>query len=472
MLLITLVSVASYEMNVRDDFDNSEIDPPIILTLSYLPIPDKNYSYRITDKSTWNKYLEAGKQAVKHKDLIEQTTPSLPVSSPSYRHQKAVATSTKATSLAYIGYIEEYATMNFHRTVNSTNRKEKICANSSVALDGLCAPNVVKCNYFSKYRSLNGSCNNLKHPETYGVSYTAFRRHLPPDYADGISKPRVSQNGTPLPSSRVVSLEIHPPLQITDSKFSVMLAIWGQFLDHDMTATASSRKANQETISCCNYNGVTHPECFPVLLESYDPFTKNNVTCIEFVRSAPAPTCCLGPREQLNQVSAFIDGSVIYGADEELTRKLRTFDNGMLKMLYTEDGRALLPVSDDLTDGCNRHDQQVHGRYCFLTVQAFKPISGDARANENLHLTSMHLLWARQHNLIALNLSKMNPHWTDEIIFQEARRIIGAQMQHITYNEFLPAILVVKQGQNQTTMRLCFPPDGQMPSRETKDRMT
>lgn len=68
-------------------------------------------------------------------------------------------------------------------------------------------------------------------------------------------------------------------------------------------------------------------------------------------------------------------------------------------------------------------------------------IVGDARANENLHLTSMHLIWARNHNLIARKLSSVNPNWNDEMLFQESRKILSAQMQHITYNEFLPILL-------------------------------
>lgn len=52
----------------------------------------------------------------------------------------------------------------------------------------------------------------------------------------------------------------------------------------------------------------------------------------------------------------------------------------------------------------------------------------------------MHLLWARQHNLLAKKLSNLNPHWKDERVFQEARHIISGQMQHITYNEFLPIL--------------------------------
>ncbi len=67
--------------------------------------------------------------------------------------------------------------------------------------------------------------------------------------------------------------------------------------------------------------------------------------------------------------------------------------------------------------------------------------SGDVRVNEHPSMVAMHTLWVRQHNRIARNLAELNPHWNDEQIFQETRRIVGAQIQHITYKEFLPVVL-------------------------------
>lgn len=67
--------------------------------------------------------------------------------------------------------------------------------------------------------------------------------------------------------------------------------------------------------------------------------------------------------------------------------------------------------------------------------------TGDGRISQIISLTALHILFAREHNRIADVLSSLNPRWSDEVIFLEAQRIVQAEMQHITYNEWLPQVI-------------------------------
>lgn len=67
--------------------------------------------------------------------------------------------------------------------------------------------------------------------------------------------------------------------------------------------------------------------------------------------------------------------------------------------------------------------------------------AGDLRANEQIVLASMHTLWVHEHNRVARILKYINQHWDSEKIFQEARKIVIAELQHITYHEYLTKFL-------------------------------
>ena len=137
------------------------------------------------------------------------------------------------------------------------------------------------------------------------------------------------------------------------------------------------------------------------------------------------------PRQQVTKISTFIDASMIYGSDVTRANALRTFTGGLLK---TSAGN-LPPLN---TAGL----ENANDAHIFPDSSMF--LAGDVRANENLELTSLHTLFIREHNQLASAIAVANPKLTDEQIYQRARRLVMAEVQAITYQEFLPAMLGAK----------------------------
>jgi len=282
-----------------------------------------------------------------------------------------------------------------------------------------------------RYRQLQGTCNNIDNP-FWGSAMMGFRRFLPHAYGDGVSSPRLSVSGHELPTPRLVSAGIHRDEKVHEHSISLLNVAWGQFIDHDITLTAET-----EDVKCCRGANVTHPSCLPIQIPDDDRFfSRHRQGCMEFVRSRSGlrSKCKLGPREQFNQVSSVIDANTVYSNNQNTLRKLRAYEGGRMKTLpvFKDQGlKDLLPLNLENPDrGCIRPSRDV---FCFLT--------GDPRVSEQTVLSLIHTFFIREHNRIADELSIINPHWNDEIIFQETKHIIAAIMQHITFHEFLPLVI-------------------------------
>lgn len=290
------------------------------------------------------------------------------------------------------------------------------------------------CDPTTPYRTLTGHCNNLRNP-TLGQSLTTFARLLPPVYEDGVSKPRVSSiNGSPLPNPRVISTVIHPDISNLHNRYTLMVMQFAQFLDHDLTMTPIHKGFAESIPSCrsCDSARTVHPECNPFPVPPGDHFfpTINETSgvrlCFPSMRSLPGQQH-LGPREQVNQNTAFLDGSAIYGENTCIANILRGFTGRMNITSHPARGKDLLPQS------ATHPECKAASGFCF--------IGGDGRASEQPALTVMHTMWIREHNRIMEGLRRVNPHWDGEKLYQQTRRIVSAMFQHITYNEFLPRIL-------------------------------
>lgn len=285
-----------------------------------------------------------------------------------------------------------------------------------------------------RYRRFDGKCNNIEPGRSlWGSSGYPMERVLPPVYGNGVSSSRtLSRDGRFLPSARVVSDVMFTDLNVPHPKHNVLMMQLGQFLVHDI----SRNKAGAEDAKCClpdNTQRVPHPTpgCSPIRVSSKDSFySQFNVKCMHFVRTAMAPPnrCQVGHGRQLSEVTHFIDGSGIYGSSKKGADELRAHQGGRLKSIeHRHVHNELLPL-EEMEGACSKH-----AKACFK--------AGDNRVNQVITLVAFHTLFLREHNRIARSLQKMNPHWDDNVLFHEARRIVGAEWQHIIYNEYLPKVV-------------------------------
>jgi hypothetical protein len=187
---------------------------------------------------------------------------------------------------------------------------------------------------------------------------------------------------------------------------------WGQFLDHDLSLSSNS-------------NGGAINGTAPIAVtDAADPlgpnpisFTRDNFTTVG------------GVRQQINEVTSWIDGSQIYGSNQARAAALRTGGGAGAKLLTGANN--LLPLN--AAGLPNQNNGPTPASQLFL--------AGDIRANENLLLTSLQTVFMREHNRVVDRIAAVIPSFNAEDQYRMARAIVGAELQAITYKEFLPALL-------------------------------
>lgn len=258
-------------------------------------------------------------------------------------------------------------------------------------------------------RSIDGLHNNLANPE-WGAAGIALERLMPPSYDDGTDAP----SGSDRPNVRMISNTICDQVGHTVPNslgLSDYIWQWGQFLDHDIDETPIQNPSEEFDIA------------IPMGDAWFDP-ASTGIATMPLDRSAYIYID--GVRQQINNITAYIDGSNVYGSEETRTAELRANDGtGKLKA----SAGNLLPFNSNGFDNAP------------TSADPSFFLAGDIRSNEQVGLTAMHTLFMREHNRQAEQIALENPSYTGDEIFEHARAIVAAQIQAITFNEFLPKLL-------------------------------
>jgi hypothetical protein len=271
-------------------------------------------------------------------------------------------------------------------------------------------------------RSLDGAGNNVAHPD-WGWAGTPYLRVAPPRYADGAGSPARG------PGTRYVSNRVFNDLGqdvFSERDVSQWAWAWGQFMDHTFGLAQESGESR------------------PIPFAATDPLERfrNDLGTMPFRRDTAAAgtgASAASPREQVNTVSSFIDGWSVYGGTRERLEWLRVgpvdgeMANNGASLLLTPDGH--LPRATARGNPAAAPGMKTDGRLRLAPQTA--AVAGDVRANENMALTAIHTLFAREHNRIVRALPAT---LSAEERFQIARRVVSAEQQYVTYREFLPAV--------------------------------
>ncbi|MEM7622932.1 MAG: peroxidase family protein [Planctomycetota bacterium] len=274
----------------------------------------------------------------------------------------------------------------------------------------------------AEYRTFDGTGNNLQDTSINALGQV-LTRAAANTYADGLGEVDMS-----LPNARELSNAVFASSGPDPDQRGLNELNWafGQFMSHDISHVLFGRTFGS----------------FGIEIPAGDPYFDNGTTnlggeTISVSRSQPSIGSS-GVREQVNNVTGWIDGGIVYGGQNNSspfgtprTPFLRSFEGGRLAVTETSVG-DLMPNWGFSTPAMANTSRPTMGTAAF--------VAGDVRANEHVGLLAMHTLFVREHNRIADAIAAADASLTDEEIYQRTRKIVGAQIQQITYKEYLPSL--------------------------------
>lgn len=307
-------------------------------------------------------------------------------------------------------------------------------------------------------RSASGYGNNIDDP-TQGIAGQNFIRLTEASYSDGARSMRTTTL-TPREISDIVSNQDNDGDGVEEDMpnafgGTALLTAFGQYFDHGLDFIAKGGSGTAQIGS------------------SDFPITASRATI------KPGTGVDGIPAEYVNDTSPYVDQNQAYGSSDAVTDLLRKWENGSQGTVKTgylltgeldASGHANLPTLYDV-----RENYKVMTGGSDLTwtdianydgtgqplLLDFKPpmdpvtgapiqsidglndyyITGDGRANENVMLTSIHTIWARNHNYWVDRLKDAtNNTWTEDEYFEAARTMNIAEYQRVVFTEFAVAM--------------------------------
>jgi len=258
-----------------------------------------------------------------------------------------------------------------------------------------------------KFPSIDGWCNNKQHPE-WGSTNQPYSRLIGKSfYKDGFFQPWSENDGFPSPREISQTFMTDPKGETLNDELSILFMQWGQFIAHDITqAAVQPGKVDEKCRS---------PNCIATQGSIFD--IKVGRKTFQFISSKKGSRdpCHKndGPiqSEQVNGYSSYIHATTVYRRNLEGTAKLLRKEEHSGKL------DSFFPAKKQSTKHC-----------------------GDPRCTVTPVLYTLHGLFLKEHNRLVDKLREegMND---PELLFNMARQIVIAEIQAITYRQWLPLVV-------------------------------